>query len=94
MAVAGVAAMDTVQTTRVDLRLGVAPHWRNGVAGNETGIFGSRLNVFGHSGGGGSCGCADTKDAVAMGYVMNQMGEGLVGDAHATALRRAVYDCP
>ena len=89
----GVAAMDTVQTTRVDLLLGVAPHWRNGVAGNETGMFGPAPHVFGHSGWGGSFGCADTQAGVAIGYVMNQMGEGLVGDARAMALCRAVYDC-
>lgn len=89
----GVAAMDTVQTTHLDLLLGVTPNWRNGVAGNETGMFGPRPNVFGHSGWGGSFGCADTRERVAIGYVMNQMGEGLVGDARATALCRAVYDC-
>lgn len=56
-------------------------------------MFGPRPNVFGHSGWGGSFGCADTKEAVAIGYVMNQMGEGLVGDARATALCRTVYHC-
>lgn len=56
-------------------------------------MFGPRPNVFGHSGWGGSFGCDDTKEAVAIGYVMNQMGEGLVGDARATAPYRAVHNC-
>jgi CubicO group peptidase (beta-lactamase class C family) len=93
MSEAGVAAMDTIQTTRVDLLLGVAPCWRNGVVGNETGLYGPRPNVFGHSGWGGAFGCADTVEKVAIGYVMNQMGEGLVGDVRAKAICEAVYEC-
>jgi CubicO group peptidase (beta-lactamase class C family) len=88
-----VAALDTVQTERVDVMLGVAPFWRNGVLGNETGLYGPRPRLFGHNGWGGSFGCADTKDAIGIGYVMNQMGEGIVGDVRATALCNAVYAC-
>jgi CubicO group peptidase (beta-lactamase class C family) len=88
-----VAALDTVQTERVDVLLGAAPFWRNGVLGNETGLYGPRPHLFGHNGWGGSFGCADTRDAISIGYVMNQMGEGIVGDVRATALCDAVYAC-
>lgn len=88
-----ITAMDTVQTERVDLMLGVAPHWRNGVLGNTTGIYGPRPHVFGHNGWGGSFGCADTQAPLAIGYVMNQMGEGITGDVRATALCEAIYAC-
>jgi CubicO group peptidase (beta-lactamase class C family) len=88
-----VAALNTVQTERVDVMLGVAPFWRNGVLGNETGLYGPRPHLFGHNGWGGSFGCADTKDSIGIGYVMNQMGEGIVGDVRATALCNAVYAC-
>ncbi len=88
-----VAAMSTTQTTRVDLMLGVAPHWRNGFAGNEPGLFGPHPHVFGHSGWGGSFGCADTEAKVSIGYVMNQMGDGIVGDPRATSLCDRIYSC-
>ena len=86
-----IAALDTVQTERVDLMFGMVPCWRNGVFGNESGGFGPRPNVFGHSGWGGAFGCADTLEGVSIGYVMNQMGAGLVVDTRATALCNAVY---
>ncbi len=93
MGPAAVAAMDAVQTERVDLAFGLAPHWRNGVLGNATGVYGPNPDVFGHNGWGGSFGCADTKGRVAIGYVMNQMGEGITGDVRGTALCNAVYAC-
>jgi len=88
-----VAALDTIQTDRVDVLLGAAPFWRNGVAGNEIGTFGPNPKVFGHPGWGGSFGCADTENAVAIGYVMNQMGDRAVGDPRDVALCEAVYAC-
>ena len=88
-----IAALTAVQTTRVDIMLGFAPFWGAGVAGNAAGLFGPKQNVFGHSGWGGSFGCADTDAAVSIGYVMNQMGETLVGDPRTTALCNAIYGC-
>ena len=73
--------------------LGVAPHWRNGFAGNEPGLFGPHPDVFGHSGWGGSFGCADAEANVSIGYVMNQMGDGIVGDPRATSLCDRIYSC-
>jgi CubicO group peptidase (beta-lactamase class C family) len=88
-----IAALARVQTKRVDLMLGFAPYWGAGVAGNAAGLFGPKPNVFGHCGWGGSFGCADTQAAVSIGYVMNQMGERIVGDPRTTALCNAIYEC-
>ena len=88
-----VATMSEVQTERVDVLLGFTPFWGHGVANNEVGVFGPRRHVFGHSGWGGSFGCADTEARVAIGYVMNQMGDRIAGDPRATALCNAIYEC-
>jgi CubicO group peptidase (beta-lactamase class C family) len=46
---------------------------------------------FGHPGAGGSLGFADPHRGVAFAYVMNRMGDMLIGDDRATSLTRAVY---
>jgi CubicO group peptidase (beta-lactamase class C family) len=86
-----IARMTTVQTTRVDLLLGLAPFWSMGLIVNDAGVYGPLASTFGHSGWGGSFGCANTGADVAIGYVMNQMGPGLNGDPRATALCEAVF---
>ena len=88
-----IEALARVQTKRVDIMLGFAPYWGAGVAGNAAGLFGPKPNVFGHCGWGGSFGCADTEAAVSIGYVMNQMGDRIVGDPRTTALCNAIYEC-
>jgi len=88
-----VTALSEVQTRRLDIMLGVTPYWGRGVTRNEIGLFGPRSHVFGHSGWGGSFGCADVEATVSIGYVMNQMGDRLVGDPRTTALCDAVYAC-
>jgi len=88
-----IAALASVRTRRVDLMLGFAPNWGAGVSGNAAGLFGPKPNVFGHCGWGGSFGCADSEAAVSIGYVMNQMGETIVGDPRTTALCNAIYGC-
>ena len=85
--------MRTVQTTRPDLMLGFEPGWAMGMATNTVGIYGPRTATFGHSGWGGSFGCADVETNVAIGYVMNQMGPELVGDPRTTPLCEAVFEC-
>jgi len=82
-----------VQTERVDILLGVAPYWAHGVTRNAAGIYGPRPHVFGHAGWGGSFGCGDTEAAVSIGYVLNQMGDRVVGDPRSTALCEAIYAC-
>ncbi|HEY3798125.1 MAG TPA: serine hydrolase domain-containing protein [Caulobacteraceae bacterium] len=88
-----VEAMIEVQTERVDVLLGVAPQWGRGVTRNGVGVFGPEPGVFGHAGWGGSFGCGDREANVAIGYVLNQMGDRVVGDPRSTGLCEAVYAC-
>jgi CubicO group peptidase (beta-lactamase class C family) len=89
-----VAALNTVQTERVDLGVGIAPRWRNGVCGNALdNMFGTNPEAFGHPGWGGSFGCADTENRISVGYVLNQMGDRAIGDPRGTALTHALYAC-
>lgn len=46
---------------------------------------------FGHPGAGGSLGFADPRRGIAFAYVMNRMGDMLIGDDRATSLTNAVY---
>jgi CubicO group peptidase (beta-lactamase class C family) len=91
MGPATVAALNTVQTERVDLGVGIAPRWRNGVHGSVLEMFGPNPETFGHCGWGGAFGCADAQNRISMGYVLNQMGERSIGDPRGTALSQAVY---
>jgi CubicO group peptidase (beta-lactamase class C family) len=90
---ATVAALNTVQTERVDLGVGIAPRWRNGVHGSVLEMFGPNPDAFGHCGWGGAFGCADAQNHVSMGYVINQMGDRSIGDPRGAALSAAVYAC-
>jgi CubicO group peptidase (beta-lactamase class C family) len=56
-------------------------------------ILGPNAEAFGHGGAGGSVGMADPVARVAIGYVMNQMGAGILLNARGQALIDAVYDC-
>ena len=47
---------------------------------------------FGHAGAGGSLGFADAASGVAFGYVMNQMGSGLLIDPRAARLIQSVKE--
>ncbi len=87
-----IAKLTTVQTRRQDVMLGFKPFWAHGMALNDSGVFGPHAGTFGHSGWGGSFACADPGTGVAIGYVMNQMGGGLVGDPRAVGLCHAVFD--
>ncbi|MGO9062313.1 MAG: serine hydrolase domain-containing protein [Candidatus Binataceae bacterium] len=53
--------------------------------------FGPNPRTFGHPGAGGSLGLADPDTKIGFGYVMNQMGAGLLVDPRAEALINAVY---
>lgn len=87
------AAMTHVAADRTDLVLGFNPQWGMGVARNASGMFGPLPDVFGHSGWGGSFGCAHRGTGIAIGYALNHMGPELVGDPRATALCEAVFGC-
>jgi CubicO group peptidase (beta-lactamase class C family) len=50
-------------------------------------------NSFGHAGAGGSLGFGDFDAGVGFGYVMNQMGSGLLIDPRAARLIGAIREC-
>jgi CubicO group peptidase (beta-lactamase class C family) len=49
--------------------------------------------AFGHVGAGGSLGMADPQAGVAIGYVMNQLGHGVMLNERGQGLVDAVYEC-
>ncbi|MDQ0464858.1 CubicO group peptidase (beta-lactamase class C family) [Caulobacter ginsengisoli] len=75
---------------RVDMFLGFDDCWSMGMALNRPGIYGPNSEAYGHSGWGGSFGCADPDAEVAIGYVCNRMGPELVGDPRTGGLCEAV----
>jgi CubicO group peptidase (beta-lactamase class C family) len=77
---------------RKDMFLGFVDSWGMGMAINTPGIYGPNPRAFGHSGWGGSFGCADPDAGVAIGYVCNQMGPDLVGDPRTAGLCKAVLE--
>jgi CubicO group peptidase (beta-lactamase class C family) len=87
------AAMTEIAADRDDLVIGFNPQWGMGVANNASGMFGPLPDVFGHSGWGGSFGCAHRGSGIAIGYALNHMGPELVGDPRATALCGVVFRC-
>ena len=87
------AAMVAIAADRPDLVIGFNPQWGMGVANNASGMFGPLPDVFGHSGWGGSFGCAHRESGIAIGFALNHLGPELVGDPRATALCEAVFGC-
>ena len=61
--------------------------------GAMTAILGPNERAFGHVGAGGSIGMADPDAKVAIGYVMNAMGQGILLNDRGQSLIDAVYDC-
>ena len=55
------------------------------------GLYGPNPNAFGHSGYGGSLGCADTRTQLGIGYTMNVMSRDLVGDKRGISLIKAAH---
>ena len=86
-------AMTAVAADRPDLVIGINPKWGMGIAHNESGMFGPEPATFGHSGWGGSFGCAHRPSGIAIGYALNHMGPELVGDPRATGLCGAIFKC-
>jgi CubicO group peptidase (beta-lactamase class C family) len=91
----GVTRMTQPATSdgRQDMFLGFVDSWGMGFALNTPGVYGPNTRAFGHSGWGGSFGCADPDAEVAIGYVCNQMGPELVGDPRTAGLCNTVLDC-
>jgi CubicO group peptidase (beta-lactamase class C family) len=85
------AQMTAIVSDQDDMLFGANPQWGMGVLHNLIGIDGPNPRTFGHSGWGGSYGCADPDAGVAIGYVMNHMGPDLMGDPRGKALADAVF---
>jgi CubicO group peptidase (beta-lactamase class C family) len=86
--------MTRVRSDRMDLTLGMPVGWAAGIVLNgTTTFFGPNPRVYGHSGWGGSFGCADPDAQLAIGYLCNQMGPDLVGDVRARELCATIYQC-
>ena len=91
---ATIERMTQVLSVRMDLTLGMEASWAAGVVLNDdTTFFGPNARTYGHSGWGGSFGCADPDRRLAIGYVCNQMGPDLVGDIRSRELCAAIYRC-
>ena len=88
------ATIDDATRERVDstdLVLGFPMRWGAGFALNDGILYGPNRRAYGHSGWGGSFGCADPDAKIAIGYAMNQMYANLRGDPRSLALIDAVY---
>lgn len=85
--------MTEVQSSRPDAMLGMPVDWANGMCINtlDLKLYGPNKKAFGHSGWGGSFGCADRDNRVAIGFVCNQMGPDTVGDKRTVPLLDAIY---
>ncbi len=86
--------MTTVASSRLDAMIGMPVDWANGMVINtlDLKLYGENKKAFGHSGWGGSFGCADRESQVAIGYVCNQMGPDTVGDARTPRLIKAIFE--
>jgi CubicO group peptidase (beta-lactamase class C family) len=73
-----------------DLLLGER-YWAAGVSLNVAPAYGPHAETFGHTGWGGSFGCADRQRRVGIGYVMNRMGGQLIGNPRGTSLATAIF---
>jgi CubicO group peptidase (beta-lactamase class C family) len=94
----GEAALDQLTAPaappgRRDGFLGFVDCWGMGVMLNTPGLYGPNPGAFGHSGWGGSFGCADPDLDLAIGYVCNQMGPDLTSDPRAASLCAAASAC-
>lgn len=88
------ATLDEATRPRVegkDLVLGVPSRWAAGFSLNDGVTYGPNPRSFGHSGWGGSFGCADPDAALGIAYAMNRMGSNLRGDPRTLRLIRATY---
>ena len=93
-AVAGASAVDA--TLRIGTRFGLGfmvsiDNRRAAEGARDSAVIGSR--AFGHPGAGGSIGFADPECDLAFGYVMNQMGAGILLNERGQSLVDATYRC-
>lgn len=88
---ATIEAMRVVRSRRDDRMLGPRL-WAAGMVLNRGQSFGPNPDAYGHSGWGGSFGCADPGAGVGIGYVLNRMGSQVAGDPRALQICQAVFE--
>jgi CubicO group peptidase (beta-lactamase class C family) len=88
----GIGALRAVRSRGPDQMLGER-HWGAGVALNTVYTYGPDRSTFGHSGWGGSFGCANVERGIAIAYVVNRMGSQLNGDPRARSIATAAFQC-
>lgn len=89
---ATIEAMRVVRSRRDDRMLGPRL-WAAGMVLNRGASYGPNPNAYGHSGWGGSFGCADPDAGVGIGYVLNRMGSKVADDPRALQICQAVFEC-
>ena len=94
-----VAAMSRTESEGEDLVLLLPTRFASGFmksADNrprDSALLGPNDTAFGHVGAGGSFGMADPTAGVAIAYVMNQLGPGVMLNERGQSLIDAVYEC-
>jgi CubicO group peptidase (beta-lactamase class C family) len=86
----GIEALRKPRSERIDLALR-SRNYGAGVVINTTGQFGRGKRAFGHTGWGGSFGCADPEAGLGIGYVINRMGAALGSNPRAVTVLEAIY---
>jgi CubicO group peptidase (beta-lactamase class C family) len=86
----GIEALRAVRSRGPDQMLGER-QWGAGVALNTVHTYGPDPATFGHSGWGGSFGCANVERGIAIAYVTNRMGSQLNGDPRARSIASAAF---
>ncbi len=93
-----VEAMSTVESEGEDLILLMPTRFASGFMKtidnrpDDSALLGPNPEAFGHAGAGGSFGMADPVAEVAIGYVMNQLGPGVLLNPRGQTLIDAVYE--
>lgn len=90
----GADAIAQATALRIDapvMVMGIEARWAAGFLRNVHGIYGPSEAAFGHSGWGGSFAFADPGRRLAIAYVMNRLGQQLIGDPRTMALIGAAY---
>lgn len=88
-----IRAASSLRIESDDLVLGLRMRWAAGLLLNTHDIYGDNPGAFGHSGWGGSFAFADPSRRIGVAYVMNRMGNNLVGDPRGLALIGATLKC-
>lgn len=88
-----IALATTEQRAGTDLILRKYRRWGRGFVLNDEKLFGPNREAFGHAGNGNCLGFADPKSGIAVGYVLNRLGQRDGTDLRSRNLLAALYAC-